>query len=110
MTATFELNGQEFRALNSGSQYKFTEAISFFVGCETQAEVDELWDKLSEGGEPGPCGWLKDKFGLSWQIVPTALGQLLGDPDPAKSQHVVQAMLKMSKLDIAGLRRTHEQG
>jgi predicted 3-demethylubiquinone-9 3-methyltransferase (glyoxalase superfamily) len=109
MTATFQLNGQEFMALNGGPEYHFTEAISFFVNCETQAEVDELWDKLSAGGEKGQCGWLKDKFGLSWQIVPTALGQLLGDPDPQKSQRVMQAMLKMTKIDIAALRRVYEQ-
>ncbi len=110
MTATFELEGQEFMALNGGPEYKFTEAISFFVNCETQAEVDELWEKLSEGGEKGPCGWLKDKFGVSWQIVPTALGEMLGDQDPKKAQNVMQAMLKMSKIDIAGLRRAYEQG
>ncbi len=109
MTATFELEGQEFMALNGGPEYKFTEAISFFVNCETQAEVDELWEKLSEGGEKGPCGWLKDKFGVSWQIVPIALGEMLGDQDPKKAQNVMQAMLKMTKIDIAGLRRAYEQ-
>lgn len=109
MTATFQLEGQEFMALNGGPEYKFTEAISLFVNCETQKEVDDLWDKLSADGEPGQCGWLKDKFGLSWQIVPTALGQLMGDPDPQKSQRVMQAMLKMTKIDIAALRRAYEQ-
>jgi predicted 3-demethylubiquinone-9 3-methyltransferase (glyoxalase superfamily) len=109
MTATFQLEGQEFMALNGGPEYKFTEAISFFVNCETQAEVDRLWEKLSEGGEKSQCGWLKDKFGVSWQIVPTALGQMLQDPDPQKSQRVMQAMLQMTKIDIATLRRAYEQ-
>jgi predicted 3-demethylubiquinone-9 3-methyltransferase (glyoxalase superfamily) len=110
MTATFQLDGQEFMALNGGPQhFSFNESISFFVNCETQQEVDHLWEKLSAGGEPGQCGWLKDKFGVSWQIVPTALGQLLGDPDPQKSQNVMQAMLKMTKIDIAELRRAYAQ-
>lgn len=109
-TVTFELDGQEFTALNGGPEFKFTEAISFFVNCETQAEVDELWEKLLAGGEESQCGWLKDKFGLSWQIVPTALGELLGDPNPVKSQRVMQAMLKMKKIEIAGLMRAYEQG
>ena len=104
MSATFELNGQEFMALNGGPQFLFTEAISLFVSVETQAEVDELWEKLSEGGEKQRCGWLKDKFGLSWQIIPTALGELLGDPDPEKSQKVMRAMLQMDKIDIKKLR------
>ena len=109
MTASFELNGQEFTALNGGPEhYGFTEAISFFVDCESQQEVDYLWEKLTEGGEPGPCGWLKDKYGLSWQIVPGALGEMLGDKDPAKSQRVMQAMLKMSKLDVAKLKQAYE--
>jgi len=108
-TATFELDGQEFMALNAGPLFKFTEAISFFVNCETQAEVDELWKKLSAGGEEGRCGWLKDKFGLSWQIIPKALSELLGDPDPVKSKRVLEAMLQMNKIDIAGLKRAHEQ-
>src|SRR2546430_31623 len=86
MSATFQLEGQQFMALNGGPQYKFTEAISLYVDCKTQDEVDTLWSKLSEGGEEGPCGWLKDKFGLSWQIVPSVLGELLSDPDPARSQ------------------------
>ena len=110
MTATFQLNGQDFMALNGGPEFKFTEAISFFVNCETQAEVDELWAKLSAGGEESQCGWLKDKFGLSWQIIPTVLGELLGGPDPVKSQRAMQAMLQMRKIDIAGLQRAYEQG
>ena len=109
MTATFQLEGQEFIALNGGPEFKFNEAISFFVNCETQEEVDRLWDKLSEGGEKGQCGWLKDKFGVSWQIIPTALGQLLGDPDSQKSRRVMQVMLKMTKIDIAALRRAYDQ-
>lgn len=106
-SATFRLNGQTFMALNGGPMYKFTEAISMFVSVETQAEVDDLWDALLVGGAPSQCGWLKDKFGLSWQIIPTALGELMGDPDPAKSQRVMQAMLKMVKIDIQGLRDAH---
>ena len=109
MTVTFELDGQTIMALNGGPEYKFTEAISFFVNCETQKEVDELWAKLSEGGEEGQCGWLKDKFGLSWQIVPTALGKLLGDLDPEKSQRVMEAMLKMSKIDIKTLEQAYSR-
>ncbi len=109
MSATFQLEGQEFFALNGGPQFKFTEAISFFVNCETQEEVDELWEKLSEGGKKDMCGWLKDKFGLSWQIIPTVLGQMLGDKDPAKSQRVMQAMLQMTKIDINGLKQAYEQ-
>jgi predicted 3-demethylubiquinone-9 3-methyltransferase (glyoxalase superfamily) len=109
MTATFELEGREFMALNGGPEFKFTEAISFFVNCETQEEVDELWEKLSAGGEKGPCGWLKDKYGVSWQIVPTALGEMLSDPDPEKSKRVTQAMLQMKKLDVNALRRAYEQ-
>jgi predicted 3-demethylubiquinone-9 3-methyltransferase (glyoxalase superfamily) len=109
MTATFQLDGQEFMALNGGPEFKFTEAISLFVNCETQEEVDKLWEKLSEGGEKSQCGWLKDKFGLSWQIIPTALGQMLGDPDPRKAQNVMQAMLQMTKIDIATLRRAYER-
>ena len=109
MGATFLLNGQEFMASNGGPHFTFSEGISLFVNCETQEEVDWLWEKLSEGGEKGPCGWLKDKFGVSWQIIPTALGQMLGDPDPRKSQNVMQAMLQMTKIDIAALRRAYEQ-
>ncbi len=109
MTVTFEIEGQKFTALNGGPQYKFTEAISFYVNCQTQAEVDTLWTRLSEDGEEGPCGWLKDKFGVSWQIVPTVLGELLNDPDPVKSQRVVQAMLQMKKIEIAKLQQAHAQ-
>ena len=108
MTVTFELMGLEFVALNAGPQFKFTEAISFVVNCETQEEVDEYWKKLSAGGKTSQCGWLKDKFGLSWQIVPTALGKMYSDPDPAKSQRVMKAMLKMDKLDIAVLKQAYD--
>ena len=110
-SVTFELEGQEFIALNAGPQFKFNEAISFFVNCETQEEVDELWEKLTaDGGEESMCGWLKDKYGLSWQIIPTALGELMGDPDPEKAGRVVQAMLNMKKIDIQGLRQAYDQG
>jgi predicted 3-demethylubiquinone-9 3-methyltransferase (glyoxalase superfamily) len=105
MTVSFELDGQKFVALNGGPEFKFNEAISFQVSCETQEEVDAYWTKLSEGGEEGPCGWLKDRFGLSWQIIPTALPRLLGDPDAEKSQRVMQAMLSMGKIEIEGLER-----
>ena len=105
MSATFELDGQTIMALNGGPQFKFTEAISFYVDCENQAEVDQLWNKLCEGGEPGPCGWLKDKFGLSWQIIPKQLGQMLGDPNPDRSRRAMEAMLKMSKIDVAALEK-----
>jgi predicted 3-demethylubiquinone-9 3-methyltransferase (glyoxalase superfamily) len=108
MTVTFELEGQPFIALNGGPHYKFTEAFSMFVNCETQEEVDELWEKLSPGGSKGRCGWLKDKYGLSWQVIPAALMQLMGDPDPEKSNAVLQAMLKMNKIVIEDLRRAHE--
>jgi predicted 3-demethylubiquinone-9 3-methyltransferase (glyoxalase superfamily) len=107
MTAKFELNGQEFVALNGGPQFTFTEAISFVVNCETQQEVDELWEKLSEGGEKSRCGWLKDKYGLSWQVVPTALVEMLQDKDAKKSNRVMQAMLQMDKIDIETLRRAY---
>jgi predicted 3-demethylubiquinone-9 3-methyltransferase (glyoxalase superfamily) len=107
MTARFRLRDQEFIALNGGPQFPFTEAVSFVVDCDTQDEVDHFWDRLSEGGEPGQCGWLKDRFGVSWQIIPKALGELLGDPDPVKSQRVMTAFLAMGKLDIAGLRSAH---
>jgi predicted 3-demethylubiquinone-9 3-methyltransferase (glyoxalase superfamily) len=110
MTVEFELAGQKFLALNGGPQFKFSEAISFIVNCETQQEIDEYWAKLSEGGSPGPCGWLKDKYGLSWQIVPTALGEMLQDKDPKKSERVMAAMLKMQKLDLNALKRAYEQG
>ena len=103
-TATFQLEGQQFMALNGGPQYKFTEAISLFVKCETQEEVDELWDKLTAGGgQKGRCGWVRAKFGLSWQIIPSVLGELLQHPDPAKAKRVMEAMLKMDKIDIKGL-------
>ena len=105
MTVEFELEGQEFIALNGGPIFKFTEAISFVVNCETQEEVDYYWEKLSAGGKEVQCGWLKDKHGLSWQIVPTVLGELLSDKDAAKSQRVMQAMLKMVKLDIKKLKQ-----
>jgi len=108
MSATFYLDGQKFMALNGGPQFTFTEAISFFVNCDTQDEVDELWEKLSAGGEPGRCGWLKDKFGLSWQIIPSVLGDMLQDEDEEKSQRVMPAMLQMGKLDIDGLTRAYE--
>lgn len=108
MAVTFVLDGLEFQALNAGPQFSFTEAISFFVNAETQPEIDDLWEKLTDGGEPGQCGWLKDKFGLSWQIVPPVLSELLGDPDPAKSGRVMQAMLGMRKLDIADLRAAYD--
>jgi predicted 3-demethylubiquinone-9 3-methyltransferase (glyoxalase superfamily) len=108
MSATFRLAGQEFMALNGGPQFKFTEAISLFVNCQTQEEVDQLWQKLSADGETGRCGWLKDKYGLSWQIIPTALGEMLQDPDAEKSNRVMQAMLQMSKIEIAGLQRAYE--
>ncbi|MBI1792883.1 MAG: VOC family protein [Chloroflexi bacterium] len=109
MSVVFELEGQELTAYNAGPEFKFTEAISFFVNCETQQEVDELWEKLSKGGEEGRCGWLKDKYGLSWQIIPTALGELMGDKDPQKAQRVMQAMLKMSKIVIADLKQAYDQ-
>ena len=109
MSATFQLQDQELMALNGGPQFKFTEAISFFVNCETQQEVDELWEKLSEGGEKGRCGWLKDKFGLSWQIVPAALGEMLSDKDAKKSKRVMEAMLRMDRIDIKTLRQAYEQ-
>jgi predicted 3-demethylubiquinone-9 3-methyltransferase (glyoxalase superfamily) len=108
MSATFQLEGQEFMALNGGPQFRFTPAISFFVNCETQQEVDELWEKLSEGGKKDRCGWLKDKYGLSWQIIPSALGRMLGDKDPEKSKRVMEAMLQMDKIDIKGLREAYE--
>jgi predicted 3-demethylubiquinone-9 3-methyltransferase (glyoxalase superfamily) len=107
MTVEFELEGQRFVGLNGGPKFPFTEAVSFVVDCETQDEVDELWEKLSEGGEEGPCGWLKDRFGLSWQIVPRVLLELLSDPDPEKSQRVMKAMLEMHKIEIEPLRRAY---
>ncbi len=109
MSATFELAGQRFIALNAGPQFKFSEAISFFINCETQQEVDDLWEKLSAGGQKSKCGWLKDKYGLSWQVIPTALGDMLHDKDPKKSQRVMQAMLQMDKIDIARLKQAYDQ-
>lgn len=109
MTVTFELAGQKFIALNGGPQFRFNEAISLYVDCATQEEVDELWAKLGAGGEEGPCGWLKDKFGLSWQIVPKTLTDLLSDPDPVKSQQVMKAMLGMKKIDVQGLKDAYGQ-
>jgi predicted 3-demethylubiquinone-9 3-methyltransferase (glyoxalase superfamily) len=110
MSATFNLNGQEFIALNGGPVFTFSPAISFFVNCENQEEVDELWEKLSEGGEIEQCGWLKDKYGISWQIVPTILGELLNDKDSEKSSRVMNAMLQMKKIDIAALKQAYENG
>ena len=107
MMATFQLEGQEFMALNGGPHYTFSPAISFFVDCETQAEVDELWEKLSAGGSDLQCGWLKDRFGVSWQIVPRALRELMQDKDPVKSQRVFKAMLQMTKIDVEGLKRAY---
>lgn len=107
MTIAFQIDGQEFVALNGGPVFTFSPAISFVVNCDRQEEVDRLWDKLSAGGEQQQCGWLTDKYGVSWQIVPTVLGELMSDPDPAKSERVMQAMLQMNKLDIAALRRAH---
>jgi len=109
MTVSFELEGQQFAALNGGPEFAFTEAASFQVSCESQEEVDEFWTRLSEGGSEGRCGWLKDRFGVSWQIVPTALGELLGDPDPGRSQRAMEAMLQMTKLDIAAMKRAADQ-
>lgn len=108
MSATFELEGQEFFALNGGPHFKFTPAISFFVKCETQKEVDEFWEKLSAGGKTNQCGWLQDKYGLSWQIVPNILGELLQDEDAEKSTRVMKAMMKMEKLDIKGLEKAYQ--
>ena len=107
LVGTFQIEGQQFDALNGGPLFKFTEAISLVVNCDTQEEVDDLWTKLSAGGAPGQCGWLKDKFGLSWQVVPRALARLMKDPDPAKAARVMQAMMKMTKIDIAELERAH---
>jgi predicted 3-demethylubiquinone-9 3-methyltransferase (glyoxalase superfamily) len=107
---TFQLDGQEFFALNGGPQFTFTPAISFFVNCETQQEVDELWEKLSAGGEKGRCGWLKDKYGLSWQVIPSVLGKMLHDKDPEKAKKVMKAMLQMNKIDIQTLKQAYDQG
>ena len=109
MSATFQLEGQEFIALNGGPHFKFTPAISFLVNCETQEEVDDLWEKLSEGGTKERCGWLKDKYGLSWQIIPSVLGKLMGDKDAEKTKRVMQAMLQMGKIEIARLQEAYDQ-
>ena len=109
MTVEFVLDGQEYVALNGGPDFTFSEAISFQVDCGSQAEVDEYWGRLSDGGQQGPCGWLKDRFGLSWQIVPIVLGELIADPDPGRSQRAMQAMLQMTKIDIAELERAADQ-
>jgi len=108
MSCTFQLDGQEFMALNGGPHFKFSPAISFFVNCQTQAEVDELWEKLSAGGKTNQCGWLDDKFGVSWQIIPTALGQMLQDKDPAKANRVMKAMLQMTRIDIKRLKHAYD--
>ena len=109
MTVEFDIDGQKFVALNGGPEFKFTEAVSFAVDCKTQKEVDELWQKLTEGGDEQPCGWLKDKFGLSWQITPTVLNEMLQDKDPKKAGRVFAAMLKMKKIDIETLKKAYEQ-
>ena len=110
MTATFQFDGRECFALNGGPQFTFSPAISFFVNCETQQEVDELWERLSEGGEKQRCGWLKDKYGLSWQVIPSVLGEILQDKDAEKSQKVMKAVLQMDKLDIKSLKQAYDQG
>ncbi|HJU97977.1 MAG TPA: VOC family protein [Jiangellaceae bacterium] len=110
MTVDFELDGQQFIALNGGPEFRFTEAVSLQVNCESQEEVDRYWSVLSEGGEEGPCGWLKDRYGLSWQIIPVALTELINDPDTAKAQRVMAAMLQMKKIDIAALEAAAEAG
>lgn len=107
MTVRFELDGQEFIALNGGPHHKFTDAISLYVDCEDQAEADYFWDRLIDGGEPSQCGWLKDRYGLSWQIIPREMQSLLADPDPAKAQRTMQAMLTMTRIDLEALRRAH---
>lgn len=109
MIVSFQLEGQAFIALNGGPSFKFTPALSLYVDCETQEEVDQLWEKLSAGGRKDRCGWLQDKYGLSWQIIPRALQQLMGDPDPKKSASVMQAMLQMDKIDIAALKRAYDK-
>ncbi len=108
LTATFEIEGQRFMVLNGGESFSFSHGISLFVNCETQEEVDELWEKLSEGGEQDQCGWLRDRFGVSWQIIPSVLGKLLSDPDPKKAQRTMNAMLQMRKIDIAALQQAAE--
>ena len=108
MTVTFRLQGQEFTALNGGPDFKFNESVSFLVNCESQDEVDDFWEKLSEGGEQGPCGWLKDRFGVSWQIVPTVLETMLQDEDRERADRVMKAMLQMQKIEVAGLEAAYE--
>jgi predicted 3-demethylubiquinone-9 3-methyltransferase (glyoxalase superfamily) len=110
MTAVFQIDGQEFVALNGGPTFKFSQGISLLVNCETQGEIDELWEKLSEGGKKLQCGWLVDRYGVSWQVVPTVLGKLMADKDPEKSKRVMHAMLQMTKMDIKALKQAHEQG
>ena len=110
MSATFQLEGQDFFALNGGPAFSFTPAVSFFVNCETQQEVDELWAKLSDGGSDERCGWLKDKYGLSWQVIPSTLGKMLGDTNADRRNRVVQAMMQMKKIDVAALQLAYEQG
>ena len=109
LTVTFRLRGQDYMGLNGGPEFTFSEAISLMAMCDTQEEVDQLWDRLSEGGEQGPCGWLKDRFGLSWQVVPTVMEELMKDPEPAKAERVMAAMLQMKKLEIDGLRQAAER-
>jgi predicted 3-demethylubiquinone-9 3-methyltransferase (glyoxalase superfamily) len=109
MTVSFELDGQQFVALNGGPEFTFNEAVSFQISCQGQDEVDHFWNGLSEGGEPGPCGWLKDRYGVSWQVVPTALGELLADPDPERAQRVMKAMLSMGKIEVAALERAADE-
>jgi predicted 3-demethylubiquinone-9 3-methyltransferase (glyoxalase superfamily) len=108
LTVTFELEGQRFMGLNAGPRFRFNEAISFYIDCETQAEVDDLWEKLAAGGEKSMCGWVKDKFGLWWQVIPSALGKLMNDPNPSKSHAVMQTMLKMRKIVIADLQKAYD--
>jgi predicted 3-demethylubiquinone-9 3-methyltransferase (glyoxalase superfamily) len=108
MSVEFQLDGQQFIALNGGPQFTFSPAISFFVNCETQEEVDELWERLSAGGRKDRCGWLQDKFGVSWQIIPSALGKMMSDPDPEKSKRIMTAMLQMDKINIDGLKQAHD--
>jgi predicted 3-demethylubiquinone-9 3-methyltransferase (glyoxalase superfamily) len=110
MSVVFQLDGQDFYALNGGPQYKFSPANSYFVNCETQQEIDDLWDKLSAGGKTNRCGWLDDKYGLTWQIIPSILGKLMGDPDRVKAGRVMNAMLQMTKLEIKGLQDAYDQG
>ena len=109
MGTTFEIDGQLFHTLNGGPMFKFNEAISLYINCETQEEVDELWEKLSEGGEKSRCGWLKDKYGLSWQVIPTALGKLMSDSNPVKSKNVVNAMMQMGKIEIKKLQEAYDK-